>query len=72
MKGKELRVMRKRLGWTQVEMAKALRSTANTVARWERGERNITEPMAKFIETVYLADVESLFKVFFSKIDTLL
>jgi len=56
MKGNQLRAIRQKLRWTQVEMAKALGSTANTVARWERDERNITEPMAKFIETVYTAE----------------
>jgi transcriptional regulator with XRE-family HTH domain len=56
MNGKELRAIRKKLGWTQVEMAKELRTTANTVARWERDERGITEPMAKLIETVYASE----------------
>jgi transcriptional regulator with XRE-family HTH domain len=53
MKGKELRAIRKKIGWTQVEMAAALRVTANTVARWERDERTISEAMAKLIQTVY-------------------
>lgn len=52
MNGKQLKAIRAELGWTQVEMAKELRTTANTVARWERDERGITEPMAKLIETV--------------------
>jgi transcriptional regulator with XRE-family HTH domain len=56
MKGKELRTIRNKLGWTQVEMATALRVTANTVARWERDERAISEPMAKLIETVYTSE----------------
>jgi transcriptional regulator with XRE-family HTH domain len=43
MKGRDLRKIREKLGWTQVNMAKALLVTANTVARWERGERSITE-----------------------------
>jgi DNA-binding transcriptional regulator YiaG len=53
MKGKELRAIRKKLGWTQVELAAALRVTANTVARWERGERAISELAAKLIETIH-------------------
>jgi transcriptional regulator with XRE-family HTH domain len=56
MKGKELRVIRKKLGWTQLEMAAALRVTANTVARWERDERTISELAAKLIETVYASE----------------
>lgn len=56
MNGKQLRSIRTKLGWTQVEMAKELRTTANTVARWERDERGITEPMAKLIETVYASE----------------
>ena len=53
MKGKELRAIRAKLGWTQEETATALRVAPNTVARWERDERAISEPMAKFIEIVY-------------------
>ena len=53
MKGKELRVIRDKLGWTQLEMAQALQVTSNTVARWERDERSISKPVAKLIETVY-------------------
>ncbi len=56
MKGKELRTIRDKLGWTQVEMATALRVTPNTVARWERGERAVSEAMAKLIETVYAGE----------------
>jgi transcriptional regulator with XRE-family HTH domain len=49
MKGRDLRKIREKLGWTQVNMAKALLVTANTVARWERGERSITESRALMI-----------------------
>jgi transcriptional regulator with XRE-family HTH domain len=56
MKGKELRSIRNKLRWTQVEMATALRVTPNTVARWERDERAISEPIAKLIETVYASE----------------
>jgi DNA-binding transcriptional regulator YiaG len=37
-------------------MAGALRVTANTVARWERDERGISELAAKLIETVYASE----------------
>ena len=58
MNGKQLRAIRKKLGWTQVELAKELRTTANSLARLERGERGITEPMAKLIEMVYAGEKE--------------
>ena len=38
MEGNELRLIRNRLGLTQVELAHAIDVTANTIARWERGE----------------------------------
>jgi DNA-binding transcriptional regulator YiaG len=53
MKGEELRTIRDKLDWTQVQMATGLEVTPNTVARWERDERAITKAMAKFIETIY-------------------
>ncbi len=56
MNGKQLRAIRKKLGWTQVEMAKELRTTANNFARWERDERGITEPMAKLIGMLYASE----------------
>lgn len=52
MKGKELRSIRKRLGWTQAEFAEALGVAENTVARWERDERTIQEPVARFIRAI--------------------
>ena len=52
MTGKQLRDIRKRLRWTQVQLAKAVGVTSNTVARWERNEVGIGEPIARFIQTV--------------------
>ncbi len=52
MTGKQLRKIRDRLKWTQVQLAEAVGVTSNTVARWERGEVPIREPMAKLILTV--------------------
>ena len=49
MKGRELLRIRKRLGLTQVALAKRLAVSPNTVARWERDEVRIREPMAKLI-----------------------
>jgi len=52
-----LRAIRRRLGWTQVELAEALGVASNTVARYERGELGIPEPTARLIERV-AADAE--------------
>ena len=52
MTGKELRVLRKKLGWTQVELAKHLGITGNTVARWERSEIAIRDSMARLIRLI--------------------
>ena len=52
MDGPALRKIRDQLGWTQAQMAEALAVTSTTVARWERGERAISKPMAKLIEAV--------------------
>jgi transcriptional regulator with XRE-family HTH domain len=49
MKGKTLRTIRKRLGLTQTTMAQRIGVTKNTVARWERNEMAIREPMARLI-----------------------
>lgn len=46
MRGKELQAIRRKLGLTQVELAKALRVDSNAVARRERDERTITDAMA--------------------------
>lgn len=45
MEGNELRLIRNRLGLTQVRLAQAVDVTANTVARWERGELRISPSM---------------------------
>jgi transcriptional regulator with XRE-family HTH domain len=56
MKGQELRAIRKRLKITQAKLAELLGVTANTVARWERDEMGIREPMARLIQTIYAAE----------------
>jgi DNA-binding transcriptional regulator YiaG len=52
MSGEELRRVRRRLGLTQVELAKQLGTAANTVARWERGVLGIGEPVARLVRFV--------------------
>lgn len=47
MKGSELKKMRLAMGLTQVQLAKELGVTSNALARWERSERRIWEPVAR-------------------------
>ncbi len=49
MNGKRLRAQRTRLGMTQVELAHALGVKGNTVARYERDELGIPEPVARLV-----------------------
>ena len=49
MTGDELRRLRRRLGLTQVQLAERLGVTSTSVARWERGERAISEPVARLV-----------------------
>lgn len=49
MRGTALRRVRKALGLTQVAFAQRLGVTGNTVARWERDEVGIPEPVAKLV-----------------------
>lgn len=50
MTGSALRKIRKRLALTQVQLANQLGVTSTSVARWERDEVRITEPMARLIQ----------------------
>lgn len=47
MDGKELRKRRDQMNLTQVELAEELGVTSNTVARYERDELTIPEPVAR-------------------------
>ena len=49
MKGTALRKQRMVLGMTQAELAKALGVASNTVARYERDESGIPEPVARLV-----------------------
>jgi len=48
--GLELRRLRTRARLTQATLAARLGVAPNTVARWERNERSITEPMTRLIQ----------------------
>ena len=50
--GSVLRRLRTRAGLTQASLAAKLGVASNTVARWERNERTITEPMARLIRVM--------------------
>jgi transcriptional regulator with XRE-family HTH domain len=52
MTGSQLKKIRGQLGWTQAEMAERVGVTPNTVARWERGEIVIREPIARLIQSM--------------------
>jgi transcriptional regulator with XRE-family HTH domain len=54
VKGAELRKRRKALGMTQVELARALGVDPNTVARYERDESGIPEPVARLVILIQL------------------
>ena len=48
--GLGLRRLRTRARLTQAALAARLGVASNTVARWERNERTITEPMTRLIQ----------------------
>jgi DNA-binding transcriptional regulator YiaG len=51
MKGKELKAIRQRLKLTQENFAKMIGVAANSLARWEREERPISQPVARLVRT---------------------
>lgn len=50
MTGQTLRLIRKRLGLTQVAFAEQIGVAPNTVARWERGEMGMKGTTEKLIK----------------------
>jgi DNA-binding transcriptional regulator YiaG len=52
MTGAGLRRLRRQHGLTQRALAVRLGVTANSVARWERGERAIAPPIARLIHLI--------------------
>ena len=50
MKATELHRLRKLLGLTQAGLAKAVGVTPNAIALAERGERGISEPLARLVK----------------------
>ena len=52
MAGDELRKRREALGMTQEQLAGELGVAANTVARWERGERSIPPHLSLALKSI--------------------
>jgi transcriptional regulator with XRE-family HTH domain len=48
--GKELAKLRKKLGLTQAQLAERIGIAPNSLARLERGERKIAEPIARLVK----------------------
>jgi DNA-binding transcriptional regulator YiaG len=49
MTGKDFREKRARLQLTQAQLAKQLGVSTTAVARWEREERRVSEPVARLL-----------------------
>src|SRR3990172_10064581 len=52
MTSRELKAIRKRLGWTQKRLAEAVGITPNGLAMAERGVTGIGEPLARLIRLI--------------------
>lgn len=50
MTAAELKAIRKKLGLTQAALAQLVGVTTNTIARQERGEMGIGEPLARLLK----------------------
>jgi len=59
MTGEELRRIRKKLGLTQAELADLVGVAPNSIARQERGEMGIREPLARLIQILAKSDMKS-------------
>jgi transcriptional regulator with XRE-family HTH domain len=60
MMGLDLRKRRKHMGLSQAGLADALGVTANTVARWERGEMSVAQPQLVEAALHNLKELESM------------
>ena len=52
MTGQRLRQWRKEAEMTQADLAKRVKVSVNSVARWERGEQAISPAMAEYIRLI--------------------
>ena len=58
MGGDELRRLRRKLGWTQEQLADAVGVAPNSVARWERDELGIRESAVRLIRRIVAEHAE--------------
>lgn len=52
VKPEELRRIREELGLTQEELAQEIGVHRVTIAKWEAGDRGISEPIARLVEKI--------------------
>jgi len=52
MTARELKTIRKRLGWSQARLAEAVGVASNSIARQERSEMGIKESLARLIRLI--------------------
>lgn len=50
-----VRELRKKLGWTQIALARAVEVTQRTVMRWESGETAIRNPYVARLNVIAIA-----------------
>lgn len=58
MTGAQIKDLRKALGYTQARLAEEVGVTANTVARYERGELNPSPPVMKLLKLLEILMAE--------------
>lgn len=63
LEGKEIRFLRKQLDLTQSELGRALGVDVQTVARWEKGENNISGPAERLLRALYVEHTNGTLKV---------
>src|SRR5262245_10989194 len=61
MKASELKTIRQNLGWTQARLAQAVGIATGSIARQERGELGISEPLGRLLRVIAAGiDVEAV------------
>ena len=58
MTGAQIRDLRKTLGYTQARLAEEVGVTANTLARYERGELKPSPPVMKLLKLLEMLTTE--------------
>jgi putative transcriptional regulator len=58
MTGLQIKELRKALGYTQARLAEEVGVTANTVARYERGELKPSPPVMKLLKLLDMLSAE--------------